>query len=108
VSLIGIHGVLRRRRRRIAACVVVLSLSGAVAAAHAAPMSDHMGDGVAMCLAVAAVAGAALLGFGRRSGGTLRFPVIHSLDLPVRDELALLRALPDKRAGPRFLQVFLN
>jgi len=48
----AINSTLRRRRRRIAMLAVMVALAGAVVTAHGLMGGDHMGDGVAMCLAV--------------------------------------------------------
>jgi hypothetical protein len=39
----------------------VLTLAGALVLAHSAPVADHMGEAVAVCVAVADTAGLALL-----------------------------------------------
>lgn len=108
MSSIGIRALLRQRRRRVVVVLAVLALSAAIAVAHAAPMSNHMGDGVAMCLAIAGVAGAAFLAVTRSGMRTFHARVPASFDLPEQVWPPRLLELPDKRAGPAVLQVFLN
>ena len=70
--LIALNSALRRRRRRLAILAAVLALAGVVATAHSAMAGDHIGHGIAMCLAgaetavVAAGAAIALTALARR------------------------------------------
>ncbi len=60
--------VQRRRGRHAVAIVIAITLGGFVAAAHSGIGSDHMGEAVAMCLAVTvavAVGVAAVPALGR-------------------------------------------
>jgi hypothetical protein len=50
--LCAVNSALRRQRRRL----VMLGLAGAVVSADSVMGGDHMGDGVAVCLAVAQTA----------------------------------------------------
>ncbi len=98
--------VQRRRGRHAVAIVIAITLGGFVAAAHSGIGSDHMGEAVAMCVAVtatAAVAVAAVPALGRLLPAS---PRARSWNVPASfvrlSPLDLARA----RGHPAVLQVF--
>ena len=105
MSVTAIHAWFRRRRR-VAAVAVMLVLGAAVAAAHSAPMEDHVGGGAAMCLAIVAIAGVAAVA-ATPDLGRLRYTHLRS-STPFSVRVVLRRPVPlaRSRAGPE-LQVFL-
>jgi hypothetical protein len=107
VVFAALNSTLRRRRRRLAVLTLMLALAGAVVTAHSVMAGDHMGDGVAMCLAVAETAvlaiGAALVvgvAVAQRPRWLLAAPA-----RPAFAPLPVVRGVP-ARAGPPALQVF--
>lgn len=102
-----INTVMRRQRRRLLAVAAVLALAGTVTVAHSAMGGDHMGDGMAMCVAVLAVAGVAVIvavAGAPRSWLPIRWNAPRA-DTP-RIPLLALVPQPRARAGPSSLQVF--
>lgn len=97
---------LRRQRRRLVVLAAMLTLAGAVVAAHSVTGGDHMGDGTVMCLAVAGTAAVAIGAAVVLSALAWRprWPVPASLYRQLRFVAApvSIRA----RAGPPALQVF--
>lgn len=102
---VALDNALRSHRRRLAILCTVAVLAATVVSAHSALAGgDHMGMGVAMCLAVVttavAVATAALAS---------RQPIVPSAPTRIRSmALAHPRPAPEprSRAGPAELQVF--
>jgi hypothetical protein len=103
----ALNSTLRRQSRRLAVLAVVLGLAGAVVTAHSVMAGDHMGDGVAMCLAVAETAviaiGTALV-VGVAVARQARW-LIGAPELPAFGYIPAPRTVP-ARAGPSLLQVF--
>jgi hypothetical protein len=104
--LLTLSQLLRRRRRRVLICATVLAVSLTVIAAHSATRGDHhMGENLAMCLAIAESALAAVgvaLARPSTSGLALRLaasagPIGHAGARGVTSRA---------RAGPAALQVF--
>lgn len=97
---------LRRQRRRLVVLGAVLALAGAVTAAHGLAGGEHMGDTVAMCLAVAETvvfaAGAALALAKPGQRPAWRIPILVAAPPGPAAGPARLRC----RAGPPLLQVF--
>lgn len=102
-----INTAMRRQRRRLLAVAAVLALAGSVTVAHSAMGGDHMGDGMAMCVAVLAVAGVAVIA---AVAGAPRswLPVRWTAPRTGAPALPLLALVPQPRAraGPSSLQVF--
>ena len=95
-----------RRHRGIALLVATLCLGATVVLAHGAAADQHMGDGMAMCLAIVVVAGAAAaVAAGALFPGP-RAPLrsCEAWTLPAATCAATLA--PPARAGPALLQVF--
>jgi len=105
--LITLSQLLRRRRRRILVGAAVLAVSLAVIAAHSATTGGdhHMGEDLAMCLAIAESALTAV-------GIALARPSISGLSVPFAQPCGLIghprgpHVTPRARAGPPALQVF--
>ena len=86
----------------------MLSVGGAVVVAHSA-LGERIGDDPAMCLAVIAAGGAALLALTAVRAALLRAPLSRLVGVAPR--LVALPApspAPRSRAGPAVLQVFLR
>jgi drug/metabolite transporter (DMT)-like permease len=107
VVFVALNTALRHHRRRLATLAVVLGLAGAVVTAHSVMAGDHMGDGVAMCLAVAntaVIAAGAALVLGVATSRRRRW-LIAAPAFPVFAYTPAPRSVP-ARAGPPLLQVF--
>jgi hypothetical protein len=104
---VALNVAIRRQRRRLAMVAVMLGLAGVVVTAHSVMAGDHVGDGVAMCLAVAETAivavGAALV-----VGVTMAQRPRWLTAAPAPRALAYVPAPQSApaRAGPSLLQVF--
>lgn len=103
---VWLNTTLRRQRRRLLVLATVLALAGVVVVAHTVANHDHMGDAIAMCLAVvetAAVAAIAAIGLGL-------FAARPAWRRPLRAGVEVLVAAAASpaaaRAGPAVLQVF--
>lgn len=97
--------MLRRRGRRfVVVCAVVLA-GVLVTAAHSSAADDHMGEAVAMCIAVLATgaAAAALPSLGR---WLPRAPRPVDAVCPALPLVAIDAAPPPARGDPAVLQVF--
>jgi hypothetical protein len=92
---------LRRSRRRLVVALAVIGLAGAVAAHHGAPMDVHAMPAAAMCLAIVAVAGAAV-GAAVAGWRGVWAPVIACGSRP---GWASGPRRPPARAGPLFLRL---
>ena len=97
---------LRHRRARVIAAALIAAIALSVGVAHSAMGSDHMGDAVAMCLAIGAatVALAGVPRLGRRlpprTCACKRAEPLHMRAVPA--SILLGRA----RGHPSLLQVF--
>lgn len=107
--LIALNQLRRRHRQRLAAVLLALALCCLLVAAHSALAERHMGDDMAICLAVAQTAALAL---------SIAVAIVAATrpTLPCNTwdrRLALIPILlgcqppiPRSRAGPAVLQVF--
>lgn len=107
--LIALNQLRRRHRQRLAAAFLVLALCCLVVAAHSALADRHMGDDMAVCLAVAQTAALALsiaIAVLATAQQILPGPQWdrHLVLRPVR--VPRLPPVPRSRAGPAVLQVF--
>lgn len=103
--LVAVDKALRAHRRRLVILCTMVVLAASVVSAHSALAGgDHMGMGVAMCLAVVdtAVAAAVVLA-GRRPVLRLSAPRLLS---PAPESRPRPAPAPRSRAGPAELQVF--
>ncbi len=104
MSPIRIRRALRRRRHSLAALTVMLTLGAAVAIHHGAPANMDAMPGHAVCLAVLAIGGVALIAVGRRQRRPLR-PRLALAALPWPPSIPrTARSIP-ARAGPSVLEV---
>jgi hypothetical protein len=103
---VDLNSALHRQQRRLAVVAVMLGLAAAIVTAHSVSAGDHMGDGVAMCLAVAetaviAVGAALVVGAGARRRRWFVAERAH----PEFAGVPTIQSVP-ARAGPPLLQVF--
>ena len=106
--LSSIRVVLRRGSRRVVVLCAVVALGVAVSASHSSVGDDHMGEAVAMCLAVLIIGGAAVASLPPLGRWIPQPP--RPLDAPA-PTLAALPAYDEarrSRGDPPFLQVFRN
>jgi hypothetical protein len=104
--LIACNDALRAQRRRLVLTCVSLVLATSVVAAHSALRSgDHMGPGVAVCLAIVDTALVAVVASLVLRGWTLYVPRARLIS---RQALRASKLSPAWRArdGPALLQVF--
>lgn len=107
--LIALNQLRRRHRQRLAAVLLALALCCLLVAAHSALAERHMGDDMAICLAVAQTAALAL-----SIAVVIVAATRHSLPCASWDRgLASMPSRPNSqppvprsRAGPAVLQVF--
>ena len=109
--LIALNQLRRRHRHRLIAVLLALALCWLLIAAHSALAERHMGDDMAVCLAVAQSAALVLaVAIATVAAATtvLPGPPRWRLDLAPAPGVSVARAAPDpcSRAGPAFLQVF--
>jgi len=107
--LIALNDFRRRHRQRLAASFVVIVLCWLLVAAHSALAERHMGDDMAVCLAVAQTAALVLaVAITRVSAATVLRPRPPRSHAGVWPRMSFMRAAPDprSRAGPALLQVF--
>jgi hypothetical protein len=103
--IVWLHSVIRRQRRRLLLVLAVAALTTSVLAAHSALADGHMGDGMAMCVAVA---DSALLAMGAALATRLHTGSWRLRWVPFRGRPAwrpAARPIPRARAGPAVLQV---
>jgi hypothetical protein len=98
---------LRRHRRHVALMAAILALAGGVVVAHSPAGAEHMGEAVAVCLAVAETAALGALALttpkawvGARLWGLVTVGGTPRLVVPARPPL-----LPWPRGSPFALQV---
>jgi ACR3 family arsenite efflux pump ArsB len=106
--LIALNRLRRRHRHRLAAVLLALTLCCAVVAAHSALADGHMGDNMAVCLAVAQTA-ALFLAVAIAAGlaaAALRPRVLHRRVVAPAAWAMAAAPEPRSRAGPSVLQVF--
>lgn len=106
--LIALNRLRRRHRHRLAAVLLALTLGCAVVAAHSALADRHMGDNMAVCLAVAQTA-ALFLAVAIAAGIATNALRPRWLDGRVVALVAWptdTAPEPRSRAGPALLQVF--
>jgi len=98
-----VRTALRRSRRKLVVALAVIGLAGAVAAHHGAPMDMHAMPAAAMCLAIVAVAGAAVTaGAAVAAWRRIWAPVIRCGPRP---GWTSEQRRPPARAGPLFLRL---
>jgi len=106
--LIALNRLRRRHRHRLAAVLLALTLGCAVVAAHSVLADRHMGDNMAVCLAVAQTA-ALFLAVAIAAGSAanaLRPCLLHGRVLAPAAWPTVTAPQPRSRAGPAVLQVF--
>jgi hypothetical protein len=98
---------LRRHRRHVALMAAILALAGAVVLAHSPAGADHMGEALALCLAVAETAALGALALttakawvGARLWGLITVGATPRLAVPARPPLP-----PWPRGSPFALEV---
>lgn len=105
--LIALNQLRRRHRHRLAAVSLALALCWLLLAAHSALAERHMGDEMAVCLAVAETAAVTLaiaLATSKAVTPLPRAPLRH-LDGAWSVWFPRAAPHPRSRAGPEFLQV---
>lgn len=103
-----IRVVLRQGSRRVAVLCAVIALGAAVTAAHSSVGDDHMGEAVAMCLAVLIVGGAAVAALPALGRWIPQPPRPLDARAPTMPALPAYDAARRARGDPPFLQVFRN
>ena len=107
--LIALNALRRRHPHRLAAVLLALALCWLLIAAHSALAERHMGDDMAVCLAVAQTAALVLaVAIAAVAAVTtvLPRPTWRRLDIAPGMWFARCAPEPRSRAGPAFLQVF--
>lgn len=107
--LIALNQLRRRRRQRLGAVLLALALCCLLVAAHSALAERHMGDDMAVCLAVAQTAALALSIAVVIVAATRHSRPCASSDFglaPTQSRPNSQPPVPRSRAGPAVLQVF--
>ena len=107
--LIALNALGRRHRHRLAVVLLAVALCWLLIAAHSAIAERHMGDDMAVCLAVAQTAAPSLAGaIIAVAAVTTNLPCPTWRRLDIAPAVSFARCAPDprSRAGPAFLQVF--
>lgn len=107
--LIALNELRRRHRHRLAAVLLAVALCWLLIAAHSALAERHMGDDMAVCLAVAQTAALVLaVAIAAVAAATTVLQGLPRWRLDLAPGVWVARAAPDpcSRAGPAFLQVF--
>ena len=106
--LSSIRVVLRRASRRVAVLCAVIALGVAVTAAHSSVGDEHMGEAVAMCLAVLIVGGAAVASLPALGRWIPQPPRPLDARAPTLAAVPAYDEARRARGDPPFLQVFRN
>lgn len=107
--LIALNQLRRRHRHRLAAVLCALALCWLLIAAHSTLADRHMGDDMAICLAVAQTAALVLaVAIATVAAATALLPIPRwgLVDVASAVSFAPAAPAPCSRAGPVFLQVF--
>ena len=107
--LIALNTLRRRHRHRLAAVLATFGLCWLLLAAHSALAEQHMGDDMAVCLAVAQTAALMLaVALGTTSAASRLLPRSPWLQIDVAAHQPPWPGWPEprSRAGPELLQVF--